>query len=439
MNIPKQSQKATIEQLESPGVQRSDVTLYFLILSHFRSLNRGTFKLLNCRFLRLFGYGSFFFCLIACVGFAGEPAKRSICLNMIVKDEAPVILRCLKSVKPLIDYWVIVDTGSTDGTQKVIKEFMSDLPGELHERPWVNFGHNRNEALRLARGKGDYLLFIDADEELEGSFDKRLQSSVYFASFRISQSPHVSYPRAFLIDNRIDSNWVGVIHESLTWTQGHSSELLQNVAVSSETKDGHRSQDPQKFLKDAQTLERALIDEPDNAEYVFYLGQSYYNAGKYSLALEQYKKRAEMPGWDQTAFWAKYFSGCLQETLKMDPKIFIKSYSDAFHFRPTRAEPLFRMANHYYTEGNYILAYALTKTGLEIPVPDDAVYVEDWIYAHGMLGVFANSAKALGKTEEAIASYKKLSKISGISEFMQTQAISTKEFLEEQRTGTLNK
>src|ERR1700732_422892 len=65
--------------------------------------------------------------------------KKTVCLNMIVKDETRVIRRCLESVKPVIDYWVIVDTGSTDGTQAMIKDFMKDVPGELQERPWVDF------------------------------------------------------------------------------------------------------------------------------------------------------------------------------------------------------------------------------------------------------------------------------------------------------------
>jgi len=55
----------------------------------------------------------------------GVPRSRTglptICLCMIVKNEAAVIERCLASVRPLIDTWVISDTGSTDGTQDLIR------------------------------------------------------------------------------------------------------------------------------------------------------------------------------------------------------------------------------------------------------------------------------------------------------------------------------
>src|SRR5260370_14238085 len=97
-----------------------------------------------------------------------------ICLSMIVKNEAPVIRRCLESVRPIIDRWVIVDTGSTDGTQDIIHECLKDLPGELHERPWRDFAHNRSEALALARPQGDYSLIIDADDTLDMPRDFQL-------------------------------------------------------------------------------------------------------------------------------------------------------------------------------------------------------------------------------------------------------------------------
>jgi len=62
----------------------------------------------------------FIFAFVSVFGFAEGSKKPTVCLNMIVKNESEVITRCLKSVLPLIDYWVISDTGSTDGTQKII-------------------------------------------------------------------------------------------------------------------------------------------------------------------------------------------------------------------------------------------------------------------------------------------------------------------------------
>jgi glycosyltransferase involved in cell wall biosynthesis len=91
----------------------------------------------------------------------------TICLTMIVKDEAPVIARCLASVRSHISRWAIVDTGSTDGTQAIVRRELAGLPGSLIERPWVDFSSNRNQSLDLARTfGGDYLLMIDADDTL---------------------------------------------------------------------------------------------------------------------------------------------------------------------------------------------------------------------------------------------------------------------------------
>jgi glycosyltransferase involved in cell wall biosynthesis len=62
---------------------------------------------------------------------------------MIVRNEAHIVERVLDAVAPYVSSWVIVDTGSDDGTQDVIRNHMARLgiPGELYERPWCNFGH----------------------------------------------------------------------------------------------------------------------------------------------------------------------------------------------------------------------------------------------------------------------------------------------------------
>src|SRR5579883_281073 len=159
--------------------------------------------------------------------------KQTICLNMIVKDEAHVIRRCLASVKPLIDTWIIVDTGSKDGTQEIIREFMKDIPGELFERPWVDFGHNRNEALALARRKADYILFIDADDRLviEDNFVlPNLKKDYYAVRQRIAKEHAiVDHPIILLIKDIPDFSWKGVLHEELTWSSSKTCDLLSGI------------------------------------------------------------------------------------------------------------------------------------------------------------------------------------------------------------------
>ena len=114
-------------------------------------------------------------------------ARTNICLNMIVKNETKVLPRLFRSVKDYIDYYVIVDTGSTDGTIELIKAEMKSygIDGEVHERPWVDFATNRQQALELALSadRCDYLLFIDADEELavtDPKFYEQLQPGVSY-------------------------------------------------------------------------------------------------------------------------------------------------------------------------------------------------------------------------------------------------------------------
>ena len=137
---------------------------------------------------------------------------------MIVKDESQVIRRCLSSVMRLIDYWVIVDTGSIDGTQEIIRNYLQKIPGELHERPWVDFAHNRNEALSLARSHGDYLLFIDADEQLQ-----------YSPSFRMPNLTKDFYVSVVEADGGVRIQRELLVNNRLSWTLGRSHSRGDNL------------------------------------------------------------------------------------------------------------------------------------------------------------------------------------------------------------------
>ena len=98
--------------------------------------------------------------------------KAKICLNAMVANEARTITRMLESCYQYIDYWVIQDNGSTDGTQDIIRNFFKEkgIPGFLYEIEWQYPGWNRDHTLQecLKADHGcDWVLRMDADERLE--------------------------------------------------------------------------------------------------------------------------------------------------------------------------------------------------------------------------------------------------------------------------------
>lgn len=327
---------------------------------------------------------------------------QEICLNMIVKDEKAVIERCLNSVKGFIDYWVIVDTGSTDGTQEIIRKCMQGIPGELHQSTWVDFSHNRNEALKWAKGKGDYLLFLDADEKLTFSSDFRkrfLDKDFYLIT---CDNNGVKYGRKQMVNNHLKWEWRGEVHECIESLEPGSRtfDLVPGI-VNQIAWDGSRSRDPKKYQKDAEVLEKALVKDPSNKRNQFYLAKSYQDAQMPQKALENYQKRIAMGGWDPEVEWACFQVGILQEMLHMPAETIIDSYSKAYQFSLTRAEPLYRLGCFYNRHGKYLLGYWVLKHALTIPVPQAAMYLENWIYDFGLLSEFSAAAFYLGKSDEA--------------------------------------
>lgn len=331
---------------------------------------------------------------------------------MIVKNESRVIRRCLESVKGLIDYWVIVDTGSTDGTQTIIKDFLADIPGELHERSWVNFAHNRNEALSLAKGKCDYFLFIDADDRLVYSpnFAMPDLDKDYYLILQQEKNPETPWTlnnyKPMLIKNLPAFQWEGALHEYLVTDQSQSSGLLNGV-INEYLNDGCRASDPETLANDIQMLEIELEKDPENRRNVFYIAQTHVRAKNYAEALPYFVKRAEMGGWEEEVYWSLNMMGEIQEYLGQTENA-IASYCKAYQFRPSRAESLFRVTEHFYRNELFLLAYAIAVIGIAIPLPKDTLFVKPEIYSHTFLCLFAESAFRIGKYKDAKEALQKI-------------------------------
>ncbi len=312
----------------------------------------------------------------------------TVCLSMIVKNETHIIHECLDSISPHIDYWVIVDTGSTDGTQELIKKYFAEkgIPGELHQRPWVDFGHNRSEALALCDGKADYAWMIDADDRIVGNFvypnGKNLTLDGY--ALKCGRDQCIWW-RNQIFKTGIGWKYVGILHEYAHCDKQplHQMKIDGNYHLEARTI-GHRNVNVtpvEKYSKDAILLEKALETDPNNTRYQFYLAQSYFDSQQWDKAIAAYYKRVEMGGWEEECYYS-LFRIALCEISKESPWTTVQQkFLDAYDFRPCRAEPLHAIARFLRMNGRPRAAYLFAKEAAQIPYPhQDILFIDNNVY-----------------------------------------------------------
>ena len=219
-----------------------------------------------------------------------------VCLNMIVKNEAKNLPRLFESLKDIIDDYVIIDTGSTDNTKEVIKEYWNNLKikGHVETIPFKNFAYNRTEGLKLARkkSKSDFILLLDADMILVNQGFKKEQLIGKQVITIKQKNPFIEWSNVRLINRNIEAICVGVTHEYYDTKGGVNEEL--NTLYIQDIGDGGCKED--KYERDIRLLEQGIKDEPKNNRYHFYLAQSYRDTNNLDKAIEYYKKHIEMPG-----------------------------------------------------------------------------------------------------------------------------------------------
>ena len=307
--------------------------------------------------------------------------RPTICLNMIVKNEEHVIRRCLESVLPLIDHWVIVDTGSSDATKEIIRDIMKDkVPGTLYERPWVNFGHNRTEALKLCEGLGDYIFTIDADEVItcDEGFSFGNLTGDWVTVIKTRQGHEYRFP--MLLRAACDWRWEGVIHEHPNCDNIETTQDLKGISVAS-PREGARSRDPNTYRRDALMLEADLMENPGNPRTVFYLAQSYRDAQDYDNALKYYRQRLSMGGWQDEHYISLFQIGVVKR-MRGDPwPECLDALLTAQAFNPGRIEPLFEIGMYYSGKRQWVLAWMFLELAANAPRADPRqLFIESDLY-----------------------------------------------------------
>jgi len=299
----------------------------------------------------------------------------TICLNMIVKNESHIIEDSLNKLcnKIKFDYWVIVDTGSTDNTREIIENFFKsrNIPGELKYEEWQNFGYNRTVALNHAYNKTDLLLIFDADDELVGELP--LPSKITHDRYMVTFGKSNTYNRCCLINNRKKFRYVGVLHEYIDCIEHNNTQTsIEGNYYFISGRTSFRNTDPKKYLNDALVLEKGYYEAKESNDsifnrYSFYCANSYNDYGDTENAIKWYKNTLTVNGWIQE----KYIS-CLNLFNLFNKKQMKETalyYAiESYKYDSERLECIFEVIKHYTIDNMTAVAnnyYLLIKSYYE--------------------------------------------------------------------------
>jgi glycosyltransferase involved in cell wall biosynthesis len=284
-------------------------------------------------------------------------------LNMIVKNESKIITRLFDSVLPIIDSYCICDTGSTDNTIQIIRDYFTkkNIPGKIVEEPFVDFGYNRTFALeQCADMAAEYILLMDADMILkygsEFSLSAFKQSLTLNAAHYIMQgTSEFNYKNVRVVKNRHGIKYWGVTHEYVDVPKGTTYGMFPpSFLFINDVGDGGSKAD--KFLRDVRLLTTALEKTPNNDRYTFYLANSYKDSGQKEKAIETYKHRATLEGWIEEVWYSYFMVGRLYRDIGEHEKA-VYYWMEAYNAFPKRIENLYEIATHYRNRGKNEIAY----------------------------------------------------------------------------------
>jgi hypothetical protein len=318
-----------------------------------------------------------------------------MCYCMIVKNAGPVLEEVLTINLPIIDRWCILDTGSTDGTQDIIRRILKNKKGKLYEEPFVDFKVSRNRCLELAKKTCKFIVMLDDTYSIRGNlrnFLTETRGDQFSDSFSLLiQSDDTEYYSNRIIKSKTELRYIHTIHEVITDQNNINVTVPKNHAVIFD----HRSDYMEARTNDRKQFDLSLLFEevknyPDDPRALYYIAQTYGCIGDEISKAIFFEKRIDHPeqGYVQEKIDAlfelartyNFKINCetltpLTETLTQKQwnrceELYLHAYS-LDHQRP---DSLYFIGVHYYLEGNYKLAYNYFKKGFEIGYPINSQY-----------------------------------------------------------------
>ena len=218
----------------------------------------------------------------------GKTPKISCC--MIVKNEETCLPRCLDSVKDHVDELIVVDTGSTDRTVDIVRRYTDKVFFHAWEG---SFSKARNQSLRYA--SGDWILILDADEEIVQGHGPRIRQAATHAGPADTILMKVISPygngtkRAFHNSERMFRNngvirYEGIVHNALV---GAAALQPSDIEILHYGYDVDEKKAHEKFIRTTELLKKQIEENPLSPMPHHYLGASYLTRGMYEEAARE--------------------------------------------------------------------------------------------------------------------------------------------------------
>jgi len=295
--------------------------------------------------------------------------RPTMCFATMCKNEEHCILETIESCYKYCDYWVVCDTGSTDRTCELVVNFFKEkgIPGELHKDEWVGFGHNKTLMFERCYKKTDYIIHPDADDLLIGDFSFTNEDAGKLAySIKIKRGGS-QYTSLAVWNNNYHWKICGNAHTIARCLDNDGLECgdLTNrdfYLLSRDT--GSRSNDPDKYYKDALVLQKQFIDtslfDEDglNSRSVFYTAQSFYDSGKMEDSMKWYMIYTKLKDtWNEEIFESYMRISDCMKVLNYEEKFIVGYLNKAIDLFRDRAEPFYKLGEYYYDNKRYDIAY----------------------------------------------------------------------------------
>lgn len=360
-------------------------------------------------------------------------------LTQIMKNEAHVITRMLNSIKSIVDIVCLIDTGSTDNTIEVVKNWGQENNIETHvfERPFDNFENSRNYSIQMARevtkdrGNDYWGFWLDADETIEilPTFNKSgINKDLYMFNTYINV---MKYTRneCFKLDKPF--RFYGPVHEFIVCDDRNiTSGLMEGINVRVQMDGGSwQGNIPEKYKSHAVTLERYIDTNRQDPRWVFYTAQSYHdsacipdnreeNEERLRRSMKYYKERiSRTDGYPEEIFYSQFRVGTIMRVLEEPWHLTMNEFLKAYSMDPLRAEPIKAIIDYYLAVGEWHNAYLFSKFAKlnfhqKNPYPQRLLFVDESLYIWKILEVHAAACFYTGRKDEAKQTYQEMVKIS---------------------------